>query len=342
MEAAMRKLGTLVSGAALAIALAVPAVAGEATGAGSTFVSPILAKWAAEYEATSGNRIAYQAVGSGGGISLLRISTVDFGVSDMPLPPIDLMRHGLLQFPLVIGGIVPVINLDGVAPGQLRFSGALLADIYLGKVRYWDDPAIQRLNPDVNLPHLHIIVVYRSDGSGTTFNWVNYLSKVSPAWKTIAGEGGAVHWPLGFGGKGNEGVAALVGLRKGAIGYVEYTYAAQKKLAYGLVQNRAGQFVKPDAESFLAAASTADWRSTSDFFLVMTNAPGERAYPITATAFILMPKKPKQFERAKVALDFFAWGVKTGRKHAETLDYAPLPESLVVQIENYWNAQFAP
>jgi phosphate transport system substrate-binding protein len=290
----MKGCRKLVSVAALTIAFVSPALAGEANGAGSTFVSPILSNWVADYAATSGNKINYQSIGSGLGLAQIKIGSVDFGVSDMPLPPLELFRLGLGQFPLVIGGVVPVVNLEGVEPGQIRFTGPLLADIYLGKVRRWNDPAIQKLNPDLRLPNANITVVYRFDGSGTTFNWANYLSKVSPVWKTIVGEGAAVYWPIGIGGKGNEGVAAVVGRRNGAIGYVEYAHALKNKLTYGLVQNQAGHFVKPDADGFLAAASSADWRHDRDFYLVMTDAPGEEAYPITATVFILMPKKPKQ------------------------------------------------
>jgi phosphate transport system substrate-binding protein len=342
----MKQYRNLVLGTALASALALPALAGEATGAGSTSVFPILSQWAADYGAASGNKINYQSVSSGGGIAQIRSGVVDFAVSDMPVLPVHLDRLGLCQFPLLIDGVVPVVNLEGVQPGQLHFSGPLLADIYLGKVTHWDNPAIQKLNPNVALPHVSITVVYRSDGSGTTFNWVNYLAKVSPAWKAIVGERIAVQWPLGIGSNGisgsrNEGVADLVRQRSGAIGYVEYAYVLQNKMIFGLVQNQAGRFVKPGAESFQAAASSADWSNAKDFYLIMTDAPGEGAYPITATVFVLMPKKPTQPERARVALDLFTWGVKNGQKQAEALDYVPLPQSLVVQIESYWKAQFA-
>lgn len=337
----MKGFRKLVSVAALTIVFASPALAGEANGAGSTFVFPIMSKWTADYAVATGNKINYQSIGSGFGFAQIKIGSVDFGASDMPVPPLDLGRLGLGQFPLVIGGVAPVVNLEGIQPGQIRFSGPLLADIYLGKVKRWNDPSIQKLNPDVRLPNVNITVVYRFDSSGTTFNWVNYLSKVSSAWKTIVGEGVAVYWPIGIGGKGNEGVAAVVAQRNGAIGYVEYAHVLKNKLTYGLVQNQAGHFVKPDAEGFLAAASSADWRNDRDFYLVMTNPPGEKAYPITATVFILMPKKPKQPERSKVALDLFAWGAKNGQKQAEALNYVPLPQSLVAQVQSYWREQFA-
>ena len=328
---------------ALAAALAVgcgPAAATDTTGAGSTFVYPILSKWAADYASKTGNRVNYQSIGSGGGIAQIKAATVDFGASDMPMKPEDLDKLGMGQFPLVIGGVVPVVNIEGVQPGQIRFTGPLLADIYLGKVKTWNDPAIQTINPDLKLPNAGISVVHRSDGSGTTFNWVNYLSKVSPEWKSIVGEGTAVQWPVGLGGKGNEGVAAYVKQTMNSIGYVEYAYVLQNKMTFGLVQNRAGQFIKPDIESFQAAAASADWPNAKDFNLVMTDAPGEKAYPVTATVFVIMYKKAKNPERAKTAMDFFTWALHGGQKLAEELDYVPLPTALVQQIDGYWHAQF--
>jgi phosphate transport system substrate-binding protein len=245
------------------------------------------------------------------------------------------------QFPLVVGGVVPVVNLDGVQPGQLHITGALLADIYLGKIKTWNDPAIQQINSKLKLPSKTISVVHRSDGSGTTFNWVNYLSKVNPEWKEKVGEGTAVEWPIGLGAKGNEGVAELVALTKGSIGYVEYAYVLQNKMTYALVQNKAGQFIKPDAASFQAAAASADWANAKDFCLIMTDADGEGSYPIAATVFIIMHKKPKNLEHAKVAMDFFTWAIHSGQQHAQTLDYVSLPDSLVQQIEAYWKGQFS-
>ena len=332
-----RILGVLLTSLSLSTGAA---QAAESAGAGSTFVFPILEKWAAAYEAKTGDKIRYESIGSGAGISQIKAATVDFGASDMPLRTEELEKRGLGQFPLVIGGVVPVVNIDGVGPGGIRFSGPMLADIFLGKIKNWNDPAIRALNPDVNLPAAPISVIHRLDGSGTTFNWANYLSKVSPEWKQQVGEGTSIEWPTGAGGKGNEGVAAFVALAKNSIGYVEYAYAIKNKLAYGLVQNRAGRFVRPGAEAFQAAAENANWAGAKDFFLVMTDAPGENAYPITATAFIIMYKQPKDFGRAKRARDFFRWSLENGQPQAAALDYVPLPPSLVRQIENYWNSEF--
>jgi phosphate transport system substrate-binding protein len=332
-----RLMGIVLASLSLSVAVA---QAAETTGAGSTFVFPILEKWAAEYEAKTGDKISYQSNGSGAGISQIKAASVDFGASDMPLRPEELEKRGLGQFPLVIGGVVPIVNIDGVGPGVMRFSGAVLADIFLGKIKNWDDPAIRALNAGVNLPAAPISVIHRADGSGTTFNWANYLSKVSPEWKEKVGEGTTVDWPTGAGGKGNEGVAAFVALTKNSISYVEYAYAVKNKLAYGLVQNKAGRFVQPGAETFQAAAKNADWSATKDFFLIMTDAPGEDAYPITATAFIIMYKQPKDFGRAKIARDFFRWSLENGQAQADALNYVPLPPPLVRQIENYWNAEF--
>lgn len=336
----MKSARTTVCAALMAIALSGQAWAAEITGAGSTFVFPILSKWSADYGTASGAKVSYQSIGSGAGLTQIRGGTVDFGASDAPLKPADLEKFGLGQFPLVVGGIVPVVNLDGIKPGELKFSGALLADIFLGKIKSWNDPEISKLNPGVQLPNAAITVVHRSDGSGTTFNWVNYLSKASAEWRTKVGEGTAVEWPVGAGGKGNEGVAAFVAQTKNSIGYVEYAYVLQNKLTYGLVQNKAGKFVRPDAASFQAAAASADWSKTKDFYLVMTDAPGENAYPIAAAAFILMYKKPKDVERTKLAFDFFGWALEKGQKQASDLDYVPLPSALVNQIEEYWKSEF--
>jgi phosphate transport system substrate-binding protein len=249
---------------ASAVALAILAAtssaqAADITGAGSTFVYPILSKWSADYSAKAGININYQSIGSGGGLAQIKAATVDFGASDAPMKPAELQKLGMGQFPLVIGGIAPVVNIDGVQAGQMRFTGPLLADIYLGKIKNWNDPAIAKINPELKLPDAAIAVVHRADGSGTTFNWVNYLTKVSVEWKDKVGEGTSVEWPAGVGGKGNEGVAAFVNQTKNSIGYVEYAYVLQNKMAYGLVQNKAGKFVKPDAASFQAAAASAEW-----------------------------------------------------------------------------------
>jgi phosphate transport system substrate-binding protein len=327
--------------ALVALVFCSSAQAEDITGAGSTFVFPILAKWSAEYNAKTGTKLDYQPIGSGRGIVQIKSATVDFGASDAPLKPADLRKSDLAQFPVVIGGIVPVLNVEGVKPGEIKFTGTLLADIFLGKVKRWNDPEIVKLNPDVKLPAAAIAVLHRSDSSGTTFNWVNYLSKVSPEWRDKVGEGTAVAWPTGAGGKGNEGVAALILQTRNSIGYVEYAYMLQSKLAYGLVQNKAGKFVKPDAASFRAAAASADWATAEDFHLVMTDSPGANAYPIAATAFILIGKTAKNPNRTKAALEFFRWVLENGQKSATDLEYVPLPPDLVVQIEAYWKSAFA-
>jgi phosphate transport system substrate-binding protein len=317
--------------------------AAETKGAGSTFVSPVMAKWSAAYKARTGNSVDYQSVGSGIGTNLIKKAAVDFGASDMPLKPAELEQLGIVQFPLVIGGVVPVVHVDGIKPGEIRFTGPLLADIFLGKIRKWNDPQVQKINPDLKLPNMPITVVHRLDGSGTTFNWSNYLSKVSPDWKANVGEGTSVDWPLGLGGKGNNGVASLVALIPGSIGYLEYAYALQKldKIAYGAVQNSAGNFISPGADTFQAAAASADWRGAKDFFLVMTDAPGANAYPITATTFVLMHKRSASPESTAIAMDFLRWSLESGQALAESLDYVPLPSELVQQIEAYWQTSFA-
>jgi phosphate transport system substrate-binding protein len=332
---------TCLIGAGLAafIGLAGNAHAVDITGAGATFIYPILSRWSDTYHNRTGNRINYQSIGSGGGIAQIKAGTVDFGSSDKPLDPKDLDDAHLAQFPSVIGGVVPVANIEGLAAGRLRFTGPLLADIYLGKVTKWNDPAIAQINPQIELPDAAITVVHRSDGSGTTFNWVNYLSKVSPEWKQKIGEGTSVQWPVGVGGKGNEGVAAYVTQIKGSIGYVELAYALQNRMAYASLQNSAGRFVQPSAESFQAAAAGADWKNAKDFFLVITNAPGENSWPIAATNFILVHKQPKDAARTKAALDFFKWAYAEGGRQAEELDYVPLPKDLAAQIETYWSSQ---
>ena len=312
--------------------------ANDVTGAGASFVYPVMTKWSADYAKSFGKRVNYQSIGSGGGIAQIKAGTVDFGSSDAPLKPEDLKASGLAQFPSVIGGVVPVVNLPGVASGALKFDGPLLADIFLGNVTMWNDAKIAALNSGVTLPAMKITVVRRSDGSGTTFNFVNYLSKVSADWKSKVGEGNSVKWPTGVGGKGNEGVAAYVKQIKGGIGYVEFSYALQNKLTYARMKNAAGNFVLPSDESFQAAAGSANWASSKDFYLVMTNAPGQNAWPIAATNFILMYKKPKNAEGAKAAKEFFRWVYANGDAQAKSLDYVPLPDALVKQIETYWSS----
>jgi phosphate transport system substrate-binding protein len=324
---------------ALAFALAscvFAANATDVTGAGSSFVYPVLSKWSAAYAEKSGNHVNYQSIGSGGGIAQIKAATVDFGASDKPLDAADLSKSGLGQFPVVIGGIVPVVNVPGVAPGALKLDGTTLANIFLGKITKWNDPALTALNPGLALPDLRITVVHRSDGSGTSFNFTNYLSKVSPDWKAKVGEGTAVTWPAGIGGKGNEGVSAYVRQIKGGVGYVEYAYATQNKLSYTALRNAAGKTLQPTSEAFAAAAATADWKSAKDFNLIMTNAPGADAWPITATTWAIMYKKPKSATQTKAALDFFKWSFEQGQSQAQALDYVPLPPALVQQIEAYW------
>ena len=318
---------------------AATAQAADITGAGSTFIYPILSKWSDSYNNSTGSKINYQSIGSGGGIAQIKAGTVIFGASDKPLTPAELSGAGLAQFPAVIGGVVPVVNIEGVAAGKIHFTGPLLADIYQGKVTKWNDPAITQINPDLKLSDAAITVVHRSDGSGTTFNYVNYLSKVSPEWKSKVGEGTSVSWPVGVGGKGNEGVAAYVKQIKGSIGYVELAYALQNKMTYAAVQNAAGQFVQPTLASFQAAAASADWKNAKDFHLVITNAPGENSWPITASVFILVYKQPKDSAGTRAALDFFKWAYENGGKQAEELDYVPLPKGLTEQIEAYWKTE---
>ncbi|MCA7119169.1 MAG: phosphate ABC transporter substrate-binding protein PstS [Acidibrevibacterium sp.] len=330
--------------AALAFGLALlsgfaPSFAAESiTGAGSTFVYPLLAKWSDDYSKQGGAKINYQSIGSGGGIAQIKAGTVTFGASDMPLPPADLHEAGLLQFPAVVGAVVPAVNLPGIAPGALRLTGPALADIYLGRVKTWNDPEIVSLNPGLTLPAMAITVVHRSDGSGTTFNWVDYLAKVSPEWKARIGEGTSVSWPAGVGGKGNEGVAAYIQRIKGSIGYLEYAYILQNKMSYALVQNAAGRYPEPGKASFQAAAASAEWSKTSDFDLVLTNAPGDDAYPIAATSFILIHRTALATPAGKAALDFFRWAFAHGDADAEALAYVPLPASLTAAIEAYWQA----
>ncbi|MEO6263388.1 MAG: phosphate ABC transporter substrate-binding protein PstS [Luteimonas sp.] len=321
---------------ALAIGLAANAQAADITGAGATFIYPLLSKWSADYNKATGHKINYQSIGSGGGIAQIKAATVDFGSSDKPLPPEELAKLGLGQFPSAIGGVVPVINVPGVKSGAMKLDGQTLADIFLGKIKLWNDPAIVALNGGVTLPAKKLTVVHRSDGSGTTFNWVNYLSKVSPEWKTKVGEGTSVSWPTGIGGKGNEGVAAYVKQINGGIGYVELSYALQNKMAYSRLKNAAGNFVNPSDETFQAAAASADWKNSKDFYLVMTNAPGENAWPVAATNFILMYKQPKDAQRSRNAKEFFRWAYANGDAQAKALDYLPLPDDLVQQIEAYW------
>jgi phosphate transport system substrate-binding protein len=314
----------------------------DVTGAGSSFVFPVISKWSQDYSKTASNRINYQSIGSGGGIAQIKAATVDFGASDAPLSAEDLAAGGLGQFPSVIGGIVPIINVEGIEPGQLKLDGPTLAKIFMGEIKKWNDPAIVALNPELKdkLKDQAITVVHRSDGSGTSYNFTNYLSKVSPEWNEKLKFGSTVQWPAGVGGKGSEGVSAYVKQIKGSIGYVEHSYAETNKLSYTQLKNAAGKFIKPDAKAFAAAADTADWNSVKDFNLIMTNAPGDTAWPITATTWIIMYKKAKNAEQSTAAFDFFKWSLENGQKQAEELSYVALPKALVTKIEDYWKTEF--
>lgn len=300
-------------------------------GAGASFPAPLYAKWAEAYNKATGTKVNYQSVGSGAGLKQIQGKTVDFGASDMPLTPEQLAKDGLLQFPTVIGGVVPVVNVPGIKPGELKMTGPLLADIYLGKIKNWNDPAIASLNPGVKLPDQAIATVNRADGSGTTFIFTNYLSKVSPEWKEKVGEGTAVKWVGGLGGKGNEGVSAFLQRVPGAIGYVEYAYAKQNKLAHVLMQNADGQFVAPSAESFKAAAASANWGN--GFYEILTNESGKGSWPITGATFILMHKLQDKPENAAATIKFFDWAYQSGSQMAEQLDYVPLPGNVVGMIQ---------
>ncbi|TAL89781.1 MAG: phosphate ABC transporter substrate-binding protein PstS [Candidimonas sp.] len=313
--------------------------AANITGAGASFPYPVYAKWADQYKQATGNQVNYQSIGSGGGQQQIIAKTVDFGASDDPMKGDALEKNGLFQFPAVIGGTVAVVNVEGIKAGQLKLSGAVLADIFLGKVTKWDDAAIKALNPGVTLPGKAIIVVHRADGSGTTFGWTNYLSKVSPAWKSQVGEGKAVKWPTGQGGKGNEGVAAYVRQLKDSIGYVEYAYAKQNNLAWTQLQNKDGKFVQPTQAAFAAAAANADWKSAPGMGVVLTDEPGAQSWPVTSATFILIHKLQDKPAAAKEVLAFFDWAFKNGGKSAAALDYVPLPETVTSQITALWKTE---
>ena len=306
----------------------------EVTGAGASFPAPVYAKWADAYNKATGVRINYQSVGSGAGIKQIQAKTVDFGASDAPLKDEQLAKDGLVQFPTVIGGVVPVINVKGITPGQLKLNGQILGDIYLGKVAKWNDPAIAALNPGVALPDAAIAVVRRADGSGTSFLFTNYLSKVNAEWKSKVGEGTAVNWPTGAGGKGNEGVAAFVGRLPNSIGYVEYAYVKQNKMTFAQLKNAAGNFVSPEDGAFKAAAAGADW--SKSFYQILTEQPGKDSWPITGATFILMQKVQDKPAQAAASLKFFEWAYKNGDKTADDLDYVPMPAAVKTIIEKAW------
>lgn len=320
-----------------ALAFSGLAAAQDVTGAGATFPAPLYAKWASDYNKATGVKINYQSVGSGAGIKQIDAKTVAFGASDMPLKDEDLAKKGQVQFPTVIGGVVPVVNIKGVEPGQLRLNGQVLGDIYLGKITKWSDPAVKALNPNLALPDAAISPVRRADGSGTTFIFTNYLAKVNPEWKAKVGEGTAVNWPTGAGGKGNEGVAAFVGRLPNSIGYVEYAYVKQNKMNYALMQNSAGQFVAPDDTAFKAAAAGADW--SKSYYQILTNQPGAQSWPITGATFILMHKVQDKPEQAAATLKFFEWAYKNGDQTASALDYVPMPDSVKTQVMKLWASE---
>ena len=321
--------------AVLLVGFALVADAQQVTGAGATFPAPLYARWADAYNKATGVRVNYQSVGSGAGLRQIRGKTVDFGASDMPLHDDVLAKDGLFQFPTVIGGVVPVVNLPGVQPGQLRLTGQLLADIYLGKIKRWNDPALQSLNPDLKLPDARITVIRRADGSGTTFIFTNYLSKANAEWKEKVGDGTAVKWPTGAGGKGNEGVAAFVQRLPNSIGYVEYSFARQNRLTYATLRNSTGVFVTPNDDAFKAAAVGADWKKS--FHQILTDQPGKDAWPITGATFILMYQKQDKPEQARQALRFFEWAFADGDRMAESLDYVALPMPLKDLVRQQWN-----
>ncbi len=323
------------------VMLAGTAHAAAISGAGATFPAPVYAKWAEAYKAQSGTSLNYQAIGSGGGIKQIEASTVDFGASDKPLKPEDLEKNGLMQFPTVMGGVVPVMNIAGMKPGQIKLTGAQLADIYRGVIKRWDDPLLVKTNPGVHMPALPITVVHRSDGSGTSFLFTSYLAMKSPQWESQVGASDSVQWPVGLGGKGNDGVAAFVRQTPGSIGSVEYAYAKQNSLTYALMQNASGKFVSPTAQNFAAAAAGAKWNEAPGFYLLLLDQPGATSWPITGATFILMHTKQTNAEKARDVLKFYDWAYKNGDGAAEQLDYVPLPASVKALIRGAWEKKIA-
>jgi len=323
---------------ALCASSTAPAAAADISGAGATFPYPVYSRWADAYRKETGDGLNYQSIGSGAGIKQIRSRTVTFGATDAPLTPAELEKDGLAQWPMVMGGIVTVVNLDGVKPGGIVIDGPTLSQIYLGKITKWNDPALKAMNPKVALPDLAIAVIYRADGSGTTFNFTNYLSKVSPDWRSKVGEATTVEWPVGIGAKGNDGVANNVATTKGAIGYVEYAYAHQNHLTYADMANKEGKEVSPTMESFQAAAINADWSKAPGFYLILSDQPGEKSWPMTAATFILMYKKPVDVAASNAALKFFAWDYDKGDALAKELDYIPMPDNVVAMVKKIWAA----
>ena len=333
------KFTNTLAAAALVATFAMPALAADISGAGATFPYPIYAKWADSYKKETGVGLNYQSIGSGGGIKQIQNKTVTFGASDAPLKGADLEKFGLVQFPMVMGGIVPVINVEGVKPGDLVLDGPTLAKIFLAEIKSWDDPAIAKLNPNAKLPKQAIAIVHRSDGSGTTFNFVHYLAEVSADWKSKVGVNTSVQWPAGIGAKGNEGVANNVANTKGSIGYVEYAYAKQNKLTFTKMINKDGKAVMPTAETFQAAAANADWKSQPGYGVILANQAGDKSWPMTAATWILMYAKPQDAATASEALKFFAWSFAKGDKMAEELDYVPMPDKVVKDVQATWAAE---
>ncbi|MBU0594458.1 MAG: phosphate ABC transporter substrate-binding protein PstS [Gammaproteobacteria bacterium] len=329
---------TLIAAAVLSLSASASAFASDITGAGATFPYPVYAKWAEAYKAKTNIGMNYQSIGSGGGIKQIKAKTVDFGASDKPLTPEELEKYGLTQFPTVMGGVVPVINVDGIKEGQIKLTGAVLADIFMGKIKKWNDPAIAGLNKGVALPAGEITVVHRSDGSGTTFLFTNYLTKVSPEWKDKVGSEASVAWPVGTGGKGNEGVANFVKQIKGSIGYVEFAYAKQNKMNFAQLQNKDGVFVSPTEDNFKAAAANAQWDKAPGFYEILTDEPGKASWPITGATFILMHKSQASPAQAADVLKFFEWAYASGDNMALELDYIPMPDSVVKLIQGSWKA----
>jgi phosphate transport system substrate-binding protein len=323
----------------IAACLSVAAAAADISGAGATFPYPIYAKWADAYKKLTGIGLNYQSIGSGGGIKQIKAKTVTFGASDMPLKPDDLKASGLIQFPMIIGGVVPVVNIKGVSPGQLHLDGATIASIYLGEITQWNDTAIKKLNPKLTLPTTAIAPVYRSDGSGTNFLFSDYLSKASPKFQSSIGANTSVQWPAGIGAKGNEGVANMTTQTDGAIGYVEYAYAKQNKMSYASLTNKAGNAVDPSAETFQAAAANADWAHADSFYVILTDQAGAKSWPITGASFILVYKQPDDPAAVAEALKFFAWAFKDGASMAAELDYVPLPAALIAEAKKAWATQ---
>jgi phosphate transport system substrate-binding protein len=335
----VNQLRTKIAVAGFLAAMAIPASAAEISGAGATFPYPIYAKWADVYKKETGVGLNYQSIGSGGGIKQIEAKTVTFGATDAPLKGPELEKFGLVQFPMVMGGIVPVVNLEGMKPGELVIDGPTLAGIFLGKVKTWDDPVIKKLNPNAKLPSEAIAVVHRSDGSGTTFNFTYYLALVSPDWKSQVGSATSVEWPVGIGAKGNEGVSNNVSQTKGSIGYVEYAYALQNKLVYTKMTNKDGKVVTPTSAAFQAAAANANWNSVPGYGVILADQAGAESWPMTAATFILFPKQPQDAAAATEALKFFAWAYAKGDKMAEELDYVPMPKKIVGQIEKVWASE---